>query len=87
MAGDLKVTIGAVDSAAPREPNPRWTGRQEREVALRLLRGEPENLRARKRGVAIYQQGKLRNERLVSIDARLRERDGLGLNNNGVALD
>ena len=41
-------------AAGPLGPNQRWTVTRKREVALRLLRGEPMDALARELGVEIY---------------------------------
>lgn len=92
MAEDLKDTIGsgaaggarratpaAPEPAAatdPLGPNQRWTVTRKREVALRLLRGEPMDALARELGVEIYRLEEWKNKALAGIDASLRERDG-----------
>lgn len=92
MVEDLKDTIGsgaaggarratpaAPEPAAatgPLGPNQRWTVTRKREVALRLLRGEPLDALARELGVEIYRLEEWKNRALAGIDASLRERDG-----------
>ena len=57
-------------------PNQRWTVTRKREVALRLLRGEPMDALARELGVEIYRLEQWKDKALAGIDASLRERDG-----------
>ena len=92
MVEDLKDTIGSgaaggarrATPAAPEPaaatgslgPNQRWTVTRKREVALRLLRGEPMDALARELGVEIYRLEAWKNRALAGIDASLRERDG-----------
>lgn len=56
--------------------NQRWTVTRKREVALRLLRGEPMDALARELGVEIYRLEEWKNRALNGIDASLREREG-----------
>lgn len=63
-------------AAGPLGPNQRWTVRRKREVALRLLRGEPMDTLARELGVEIYRLEEWKNKALSGIDASLRERGG-----------
>ncbi|MCJ7551045.1 MAG: IS3 family transposase [Anaerolineae bacterium] len=63
-------------AAGPLGPNQRWTVTRKREVALRLLRGEPMDALARELGVEIYRLEEWKNKALAGIDASLRERDG-----------
>lgn len=63
-------------AAGPLAPNQRWTVTRKREVALRLLRGEPFDALARELGVEIYRLEEWKNKALAGIDASLRERDG-----------
>ena len=63
-------------AARPRGLNQRWTVTRKREVALRLLRGEPLDALARELGVEIYRLEEWKNKALNGIDASLREREG-----------
>ena len=63
-------------AAGPLGPNQRWTVMRKREVALRLLRGEPMDTLARELGVEIYRLEEWKNKALSGIDASLRERGG-----------
>ena len=63
-------------AAGPLGPNQRWTVTRKREVALRLLRGEPLDALARELGVEIYRLEEWKNKAISGIDASLRERDG-----------
>jgi transposase len=92
MTADQKDTIGSgteggarraspsvpepAATAGPLGPNQRWTVTRKREVALRLLRGEPMDALARELGVEIYRLEEWKNKALAGIDASLRERDG-----------
>lgn len=62
--------------AGPLGPNQRWTVTRKREVALRLLRGEPIDALTRELGVEIYRLEEWKNKALAGIDASLREREG-----------
>ena len=57
-------------------PHQRWTVTRKREVALRLLRGEPMDALGRELGVEIYRLEEWKNKALAGIDASLREREG-----------
>lgn len=77
--GARRVTgVGPEPTAAagPLGPNQRWTITRKREVALRLLRGEPIDTLARELGVEIYRLEEWKNKALSGIDASLRERGG-----------
>lgn len=63
-------------AVGPLGPNQRWTVTRKREVALRLLRGEPMDALARELGVEIYRLEEWKNRALSGIDASLREREG-----------
>jgi len=54
----------------------RWSVARKREVALRLLRGEPAEMLSRELGVEIYRLEKWRDKALSGIDAGLKEREG-----------
>src|SRR5450830_956388 len=64
----------------PLGPGQRWSLTRKREVALRLLRGEPVAALSRELGVEIHRLEKWREKALDSIDNGLRERDGDPLN-------
>ena len=57
-------------------PGQRWSLARKREVALRLLRGEPLDALSRELGVEIYRLEKWRDRALAGMDAGLKERDG-----------
>ena len=92
MPEDLKDSIGSgavggarrasptapepAAAAGPLGPNQRWTVTRKREVALRLLRGEPMDALSRELGVEIHRLEEWKNKALAGIDASLRERDG-----------
>ena len=63
-------------AAGPLGPNQRWTVTRKREVALRLLRGEPMDALARELGIEIYRLEEWKDKALSGIDASLREREG-----------
>ena len=63
-------------AAVPLGPNQRWTVTRKREVALRLLRGEPIDALARELAVEIYRLEEWKNKALAGMDASLREREG-----------
>ena len=69
-----KATVG------PLGPGQRWSLTRKREVALRLLRGEPVEALSRELGVEIHRLEKWREKALDGIDNGLRERDGDPLN-------
>ena len=54
----------------------RWTVTRKREVALRLLRGEPVELLSRQLGVEIFRLEQWREKAIAGIDASLKERKG-----------
>ena len=77
--GARRATGAGPEPAAavgPLGPNQRWTVTRKREVALRLLRGEPLDALARELGVEIYRLEEWKNKALAGIDASLREREG-----------
>ena len=63
-------------ASGPLGLNQRWTVTRKREVALRLLRGEPMAALARELGVEIYRLEEWKNKALLGIDASLGEREG-----------
>jgi hypothetical protein len=65
-----------VVTAGPLAPGQRWSLVRKREVALRLLRGEPFGALSRELGVEIYRLEGWREKALAGIDSGLRERDG-----------
>lgn len=76
--GARRATGAAASGAAggPLAPGQRWSLTRKREVALRLLRGEPVELLSRELGVEIHRLEKWRSRALAGIDNGLRERDG-----------
>lgn len=54
----------------------RWSVARKREVALRLLRGEPVELLSRALGVEMFRIEAWREKALAGIDASLKERNG-----------
>ena len=93
MAEEMKDTMGSAAAGGARRatssvpeqatvtaalgPNQRWTVIRKREVALRLLRGEPMDALSRELGVEIYRLEEWKNKALAGIDASLREREGV----------
>jgi transposase len=74
---------GAAPSGAtqgPLGPGQRWSLTRKRDVAIRLLRGEPVEALSRELGVEISRLAKWRDKALAGIDNGLRERDGDPLN-------
>ena len=67
-------------TTGPLGPRQRWSLTRKREVALRLLRGEPVEALSRELGVEIHRLEKWREKALDGIDNGLRERDGDPLN-------
>jgi len=67
---------GQVIPFGPLGPGQRWSLARKREVALRLLRGEPLDALSRELGVEIYRLERWRDRALAGMDAGLKERDG-----------
>ena len=67
---------GQVSPAGPLGLGQRWTVTRKREVALRLLRGEPVELLSRQLGVEIFRLEQWREKAIAGIDASLKERKG-----------
>jgi transposase len=65
-----------VSKQGPLGPNERWSARRKRDVALRLLRGEPVAALSRELGVEIYRLEEWREKALVGIDAAMKDRAG-----------
>ena len=63
-------------AGGPLAPGQRWSLTRKREVALRLLRGEPVEMLSRELGVESHRLEKWRDRALAGIDNGLRERDG-----------
>src|SRR5512135_941618 len=63
----------AVEALAPGQ---RWSVGRQREVVLRLLRGESVELVSRELGVEVYRLEAWRNKALSGIDTALKERGG-----------
>ena len=62
--------------AGPLLPGQRWSLARKREVALRLLRGEPIDALSRELGVEIYRLERWRDRALAGMDTGLKEREG-----------
>lgn len=60
----------------PLAPGQRWSVARKREVALRLLRGEPVEPLSRQLGVEIFRLEEWRDKALAGIDASLKVRNG-----------
>ncbi len=60
----------------PLLPGQCWSLARKREVALRLLRGEPIDSLSRELGVEVYRLEKWRDKALAGMDAGLKEREG-----------
>jgi transposase-like protein len=54
----------------------RWSLARKREVALRLLRGEPIEALSREFGVEVYRLERWKEKALAGLDAGLKEREG-----------
>lgn len=67
---------GHVVPLRPLAPGQRWSLARKREVALRLLRGEPIDALSRELGVEVYRLETWRDKALAGLDAGLKERDG-----------
>lgn len=67
---------GQVSPAGPLGPGQRWSVARKREVALRLLRGEPVELLSRELGVEMFRLEGWREKALSGIDASLKVRNG-----------
>ena len=60
----------------PLAPGQRWSLARKREVALRLLRGEPLEALSRELGVEVYRLERWKDKALAGMDAGLKEREG-----------
>src|SRR5450759_5003409 len=60
----------------PLAPGQRWSLARKREVALRLLRGEPIDALSRELGVEVYRLELWKEKALAGLDAGLKEREG-----------
>ena len=65
----------------PLAPGQRWSLARKREVALRLLRGEPLDALSRELGVEVYRLERWKDKALAGLDAGLKEREGDPLQN------
>jgi len=65
----------------PLAPGQRWSLACKREVALRLLRGEPLDALSRELGVEVYRLERWKDKALAGLDAGLKEREGDPLQN------
>ena len=66
----------SVAKQGPLGPHERWSGRRKRDVALRLLRGEPVDTLSRELGVEIYRLEQWREKALLGIDEAMKDRTG-----------
>jgi len=64
-----------VAAVGPLAPGQRWSLARKREVALRLLRGEPIDALSRELGVEVYRLERWKEKALAGLDAGLRERE------------
>ncbi len=69
-------STGLGTPVGPLAPGQRWSVARKREVALRLLRGEPVELLSRELGVEIFRLEAWRVKALSGIDAALKVRNG-----------
>lgn len=67
---------GQLVPVGPLAPGQRWSLARKREVALRLLRGEPIDALSRELGVEVYRLERWKEKALAGLDAGLKERDG-----------
>ena len=74
--GSSTFSPGQVSPAGPLGLGQRWTVTRKREVALRLLRGEPVELLSRQLGVEIFRLEQWREKAIAGIDASLKDRKG-----------
>ena len=74
--GSSTFSPGQVSPAGPLGLGQRWTVTRKREVALRLLLGEPVELLSRQLGVEIFRLEQWREKAIAGIDASLKERKG-----------
>ena len=74
--GSSTFSPGQVSPAGPLGLGQRWMVTRKREVALRLLRGEPVELLSRQLGVEIFRLEQWREKAIAGIDASLKERKG-----------
>jgi transposase len=65
-----------VAAVGPLAPGQRWSLARKREVALRLLRGEPIDALSRELGVEVYRLERWKEKALAGLDAGLKEREG-----------
>ena len=83
--GSSTFSPGQVSPAGPLGLGQRWTVTRKREVALRLLRGEPVELLSRQLGVEIFRLEQWREKATAGIDASLKERKGDPVKRNDIA--
>ena len=81
--GSSTFSPGQVSPAGPLGLGQRWTVTRKREVALRLLRGEPVELLSRQLGVEIFRLEQWREKAIAGIDASLKERNRSGEGGTG----
>ena len=74
--GELGSSTFSPGQVSPVGLGQRWTVTRKREVALRLLRGEPMELLSRQLGVEIFRLEQWREKAIAGIDASLKERKG-----------
>ena len=66
----------SVAKQGPLGPKERWSAGRKRDVALRLLRGEPVDTLSRELGVEIYRLEQWREKALLGIDEAMKDRTG-----------
>jgi hypothetical protein len=76
--GDAKGGRRPTGAAPGAAPVKRWTARRKREVALRLLRGEPLDAVSRDVGVPMYRLAQWRDRAMTGIEVALYEGPGDG---------
>lgn len=74
--GSSTFSTGLGTPVGPLAAGQRWSVARKREVALRLLRGEPVELLSRELGVEIFRLEAWREKALSGIDAALKVRNG-----------
>lgn len=74
--GSSTFSTAQATPVGPLGPGQRWSVARKREVALRLLRGEPVEPLSRELGVEMFRLEAWREKALAGIDASLKERTG-----------
>jgi transposase-like protein len=76
MAEKNPQSEGQLVPVGPLAPGQRWSLARKREVALRLLRGEPIGALSRELGVEVCRLERWKEKALAVLDAGLKEREG-----------